>query len=185
MMKTAALSLFLLVFSSASVASLDCEQLKQARELVDSYYRATRADRGALNASLAELMKEPSGAACWLVRDLKPVKRTKFTSAQMNSPEAKPIWALRGLRFITKCTDPKGALVNKQQIDPRDARWDLLLKGGIQQVPFFKTWMSRDVVVVAPAEVQKQIIGSWEQWYQKDASTFRFERCTDIDAWYF
>lgn len=184
-MKTAALSLLLLVLPSASMAAVDCQQFKEARDLVDDYYHATRAGRDALNASLSDLLKEPSGAACWLVRGLQPVKRTKLSPDQMNSPEARPIWALRGLRFITKCTDQKGALVNKQLIDPRDARWDLLLQSGIQQIPFFKTWMSRDVVVIAPAEVQKQIIASWEQWYTKEATTFRFERCGDINAWYF
>jgi len=181
----AALSFVLLVIPSAGIAAVDCQRFNEARDLVDAYYRATKADRDALNSSLSDLLKEPSGAACWLIRDLRPVKYTRISPDQMNSAEARPIWALRGLRFITKCTDHKGALISKQSIDPRDARWDLLLQGGIQKVPFFKTWMSRDVVVVAPAEVQRQIIASWEQWYTKNAATFRFERCGDINAWYF
>jgi hypothetical protein len=185
MMKTPALLLLLLAFPSAGMASVDCERFEVARGLVMGYYVATQTDRGALNASLIELLNEPLGAACWLLRDLRIVKDSRLSPDQMNAPEARPIWALRGLRFITRCLDHKGALINKRLIDPGDARWDLLLRTGIQQIPFFRTWMSRDVVVIAPAEVQRQVIDLWERWYARNAATYRFERCEDIDDWYF
>lgn len=184
-MKTATFSLLLLVLPSASMAAVDCQQFKEARDLVDAYYRATRTGQDALNASLTALLKEPSGAACWLVHGLQTVKHTKLSPDQMNGQEARPIWALRGLRFVTKCIDHKGALVNKRLIDPGDARWGLLLQDGIQDVPFFRMWMSRDIAFIAPPEVQKQIIASWRQWYKREATTFRFERCDDINDWYF
>jgi len=177
--------LLLLLGSSGGASDIQCDQFSEACNLVDSFYGATKKGGDAFNSTLLDLLKEPLGTACWLVRGVQPVKSTKFSSDQLLDVKARPIWALRGLRFITKCTDYKAPLLTKQMVDPRDLRWNLLLQNGIQEIPFFRTWMSREVVVVAPPEVQEQIIASWQHWYARDAAAFAFERCDAIDAWYF
>jgi hypothetical protein len=185
-MTRSAVFLFLL-FIAPCVASagVTCAQYSEAHDLVNRYYEATRVSGADVNAALSGLLKSPTGAACWLVSDLKPIKRAKLTVEQMRTTTGRSVWSIRALRFITNCKDYKGALANETRIDPRDPRWDLLLQRGLQEVPFFRTWMSREVVFVAPTPVQQQIIAAWTEWYAKDGDGFQYAACGDIDAWWF
>ena len=69
-------------------------------------------------------------------------------------------------------------------IDPTSVRWKLLLDRGTERVPFFRTWMSRDVVFLAPFDVQRQIIKAWRDWYASGKAKDSAELCTHVDDWY-
>ena len=179
----ALLSVTLLGSPQVYAARPDCERYSEVRRVVDDYYRVAKTDTGSLRSAMSEMLKEPVGATCWLIRDLGVLKREKLTATQALS--SKPVWALRGLRFLTNCTEFRGSLTRKLHIDPQDIRWQLLLQNGVERVPFFRTWMARDVVVVAPVVVQQQIIAAWQDWYVSKASTFSYQPCSSTDAWYF
>ncbi len=171
------------IAAQANAAQPNCDQFAEVRAVVDTYYKSAKTDAASVQPALAEMLKEPRGASCWLVRDIKEVRRERLTAAQAVSSEV--IWALRGLRFLTNCTEFRGALTRKQSINPQDVRWQLLLQNGVEKIPFFRTWMARDIVVVAPVEVQHQVIAAWQSWYSSAASTFSYQQCGSLDGWYF
>ena len=70
-------------------------------------------------------------------------------------------------------------------LDPDSARGQFLLRDGMMKVPFFGTSMSSDSVVLAPLEVQREVIAKWRRWYAAQAAAFQFGKCDDVDNWYF
>jgi hypothetical protein len=183
-MRKVTLAALLIAIPALGGASVDCQRFQEAQGLVDEYFRSPKGDGIALRSAIADLLKDPLGSACWLVRSLKPVDSEKFSSEQMSCSEAEPIWAVRGLRYITGCMDFRGSAISSPMADPRDTRWKLLMRRGKSEVPMFATWMSRDMVYLAPNEVQVQIIGRWERWFSEEATKFRFEACETLDDWY-
>lgn len=169
--------------TQTNAAQPNCDEFAEARAVIEIYYKSARTDVASVQSVLSEMLKKPQEASCWLIRDLKEVRRDRLSAAQAVS--SKEIWALRGLRFLTNCTDFRGALMYKQSIDPQDVRWQLLLQNGVEKIPFFRTWMTRDIVLVAPVEVQNQIIAAWQNWYSSVASTFSYQQCGSLDGWYF
>ena len=180
-------TLFLLAcLISNNAHTLVCSEQKDSRALVETYYQAVVEKGGrTMKASMSKLMSDPRNVACVLISDLQTIAEEKIDAEQAKQPKARPIWALRALRYLTNCTDYRGALVKKVEVDPADTRWSLLLRDGIQTVPYFRTWMSRDLVVLAPVEVQEQVIAAWKDWYARTNSSFRFYACTDIEDWYY
>lgn len=167
----------------ANAAQPDCSQFVEVRGVVDNYYKSVKISAASLQSAQAEMLKNPQGAACWLVHKLKEIRREKLTAEQAESSET--VWSLRGLRYLTNCTDFQGRLVHKQSIKPQDVRWQLLLQNGVEKIPFFRTWMSRESIVIAPIEVQQQIIAAWRNWYLSEASSFSYQQCSSMDGWYF
>jgi hypothetical protein len=172
-----------LIASHANAEQPDCSQFKAFKGTMDRYYKLVAPWTYDIQPAMEEISKNPLAASCFLVRDLKPVRQKKLTSVQAYS--VKPIWALRGLRYLTNCKDFSGRLIHQESIDPKDARGNFLLRNGAEKVPFFSTWMSRDISFIAPVEVQQQVILKWQDWYTSEASSFSYQQCGSIDEWYF
>jgi hypothetical protein len=169
-----------LIASQADAGQPDCSQFKAFKGTVDHYYKVVRTDfRPAMNG----MSNFPLAASCFLVRDLKQVSQKRLRTEQTDS--VKSIWALRGLRYLTNCKDFRGRLIHEELLDPKGDRGEYLLRDGADKVPFFRTWMSHDTSVVAPAEVQQQIISEWQDWYASEAATFSFQQCASVNDWYF
>lgn len=166
----------------AFAAKPNCEGYAEAKRTVDAFYWHARNSSSSLQEAMFEMQKEPRGSACWLVRDLEKVNRQRLSATQASV--SKPLWALRGLRFLTNCTEFRGALKSRQVVDPQDIRWQLLFSNGVEHVPFFRTWMTRDVVVIAPIDVQEQVIAAWQDWYSHKSPEFIYKPCERVDAWY-
>ena len=160
----------------------DCAGDVTSRDRVAAFYASfsdTIDEKG-----LQALMTDPLAAACWFTKDLHTVRAVRLQPSQLQDFRYRPILAIRGLRFVTACKGFTAGLRRPAVVSGSDDRWSLLLGDGIHRVPFFRTWMSRDVVYVAPIDVQTQIIDAWRSWFAQKAASFQFARCEHIDDWY-
>jgi hypothetical protein len=132
---------------------------------------------------LKELLKEPRGSTCWLIRNLKEVNRSHLKLPETR--KSRPVWAIRALRYVTGCTDFRARLPSDKMPNPDSTRGQFVLRDNASKVAFFGTSMSSDSVYLAPPEAQRQIIASWQKWYDTEASTFNFGECGEVDDWYF
>lgn len=171
-----------LVSSHANAGQPDCSQFKAFKGTMDHYYKLVGPWTSDIQPAMDEISKDPLAASCFLVRDLKPVRQKKLTAVQTHS--IKPIWALRGLRYLTNCKDFSGKLIHEELIDSGDTRGHFLLYNGVEKVPFFSTWLTRDISFIAPVEVQQQVISQWQDWYKSEAASFSFQQCEDLNEWY-
>ncbi len=143
------------------------------------------------------LARTPAVAACHLVRSLHVVHDTHIVGyKQHRHPKTmRVIWALRALRYLTGCQDFRAPTAeNPAKWD--ESRRDFLLRddAGVpienwnpaDGVRFFRTWMSRDSVFIAPSDAQEKIIAQWVKWYRDTGSRgFHFQKCESVDRWYF
>jgi len=190
-MKWLLLAIVVQVTTYASAAQPDCKEFVQEKILVDTFY-ASLSDVAngfqfplwaAHPPGLGEMLNRPLGSSCWLVRELKEVHRRHLKLPETR--RSRPVWAIRALRYLTNCTDFRGRLANEQALDPDSARGQFLLRDGVLKIPFFGTSMSSDSAVLAPVEVQREVIAKWRKWYATQAATFQFGACGDVDNWYF
>jgi hypothetical protein len=185
--------LMAIMFSVASLANAalpNCEEFAREKILVGDFYNFLH---GVVNDSeypmwaarvppMEEMLKEPVGSSCWLIREIKEIRREHLTLQQARA--SRTIWAIRALRYMTRCTDFREVLMEKRLLDPTTPRWQFLLRGGVLNVPFFATWPSRDSVMLAPLQVQREVVAEWQEWYASQAATFHFGECEDVDDWY-
>lgn len=148
-------------------------------------------------------LKNPSYSAGLLVSSLHPVNEAKLHS-QENSPadyeRERPsmgvVWRLRALQYIT------GGLrffaPTAYRFPPKPADWppengpsseelreSFLTAKGRDRVPFYVTWMSRDVTYVAPKDVQESVIAKWKEWYSKEGKDYPYGASKELSDWYF
>lgn len=168
----------------STAAAADCAATAAARRAVDDYYRAIALPDRTLQSELDGLFKDPNGALCLLVKDLRPISATRLSPAQQSQRSARPIWAIRALRYLTGCQEFRGNMKPTGAMRKGDTRWEFLLREGESAVPFFATWMSRDVVFVAPLSVQTEVIAAWRTWRQRNANSYEYRACTGTDRWY-
>jgi hypothetical protein len=161
----------ILISVAAVAAAPRCDQFPKERKFVQQLYaelRVVQNDSAYPAWSLHlpaydKLLKSPAGSACWLVRELREIHLEELTLQQARVSH--PVWAIRMLRRITNC---------KEFLGTEDGK----------QVPFFSTWMSRDVVFTASAGAQKEVIDKWQEWYENQAATFEYLQCENTDDWY-
>lgn len=151
----------------------------------------------AITDRLSVLSSDPVVAACQLIGSLHVVDDTHIAGHEQgrHTKTMRVIWALRALRYLTDCQDFRAPTIE----DP--AKWGELRRDWLLRddsgapvknwkpadgVRFFRTWMSRDSVFIAPRDAQKQIIAQWLRWYKDSGSNgFRFQTCDSVDLWYF
>jgi hypothetical protein len=156
-----------------------------------------------IQAICGVFLKNPSYSAGLLVSSLHTIDEVKLHS-QENSPSdyerERPsmgvIWRVRALQYIT------GGLrffaPTSYKFPPRPKDWpsgygpsseevreNLLTAAGRDKVPFYVTWMSRDVTYVAPRDVQEKVIAKWKGWYSEEGKDFRYHPAKDVNDWYF
>ena len=154
-------------------------------------------DRSALSDRLSVLSHNPVDAACRLIASLHVVGDTHVAGYEQgrHRDTMRVIWALRALRYLTDCQDFR-APTHENPATWSELRRDWLLRDSTgapianwkpaDGVPFFRTWMSRDSVFIAPRDAQARIIARWRQWYQKSGRQgAHFHACESMDEWYF
>jgi hypothetical protein len=132
----------------------------------------------------------PRIAACHLVNELHPVVSHTImpTEAVRFRSVLHVIWSIRALRYIAACQDFRAATKERFRNRSNDTivntRTEFLARDGIDEVPFFSVWMSRDIIFVAAADVQTAVIAKWRVWLGNDPD-FRLGQCEEFERWYF
>jgi|GEM_PF-3335182 len=93
------------------------------------------------------------------------------------------IGCIRALRYLTG-KNPT-ASTNYHFKENEGNRRQFLYKTGNLQMPFFTTWMSHDVIYIAPLDAQLKIIDAWKTWWKKHAAKYQFLSQKSLDDWYF
>jgi hypothetical protein len=152
--------------------------------------------RTANSELLGKLAARPALAACHLIRSLHAVRDTHIAGyKQEEYPQTmQVIWAIRGLRYLTGCQDfmaptsesPAGWTDDRRAWLFRDAAGNPVDQQPKEGLPFFRTWMSRDSVYIAPRDAQLSIINRWTEWYKTTGREgFEYKTCEERDNWYF
>lgn len=120
------------------------------------------------------LSQHPLRSTELLIKSLRLVGRGKYRT------HPRVVWYIRALRFLTK-------LDFKARTDGRltDDEKNFLVYDDERQVKFFGTWMSRDIVFVAPKDAQGKIIRQWRDWFTMNGKTHNYSDSTPLDDWYF
>jgi hypothetical protein len=129
---------------------------------------------------------DPIDAACNLVAGLHPVAaRSIAGNLTPDDPDALGVvWRLRALRLVTGCLDFR-APTKEKPTHPEDAGRQFLEAHGLERIPFFATWMSRDQVFLAPVDTQRAIVEQWQSWYAVNGQSYAYRACESVDDWYF
>ena len=120
--------------------------------------------------------RHPRRSTELLLDELKLVPRGKYP----NGKHPHVVWCIRALRSLTGL-DFRGVTREKLNEDERQ----FLRVGKDGSVKFFGTWMSRDLVWVAPEDAQKQIIVRWKNWFKKEGARHSYINDEHMDNWYF
>jgi hypothetical protein len=129
---------------------------------------------------IKELYINPHKAARLLLNELHAVEIINKRSDEMikTNPETYHIiWCIRGLQFLTG----KVFVANtneKKVYEIQD------FDGKMNPIPFFKDWMSREYIMIAPQDVQIQIINEWKE-YIKNNPDFKVRNYSFNDDLYF
>lgn len=118
--------------------------------------------------------RHPARSTELLVNSLRPTRRGKYRH------HPKVIRQIRALRFLTGL-DFKARTAYPLTDDEKH----FLAQDEEGQVKFFGTWMSRDVVFVAPRDAQARIIKRWRDWFIESGKTHKYAADTPLDDWYF
>lgn len=109
---------------------------------------------------IKELYSNPHEAAKLLVDELctvEVINENAFDMKEKNPKIYHVVWCIRGLQFLTgKVFD---ANTHEKKIY-RIQNFD----GKMNPIPFFKDWMSREFLMIAPKDVQVQIINKWKEY---------------------
>jgi hypothetical protein len=132
--------------------------------------------KGGYPDQLATFWQYPQRSTELLLAELKPVPRGKYP----NGSHPHVVWCIRALRSLT-ALDFRGVTRMKLNDDERQ----FLVLGKDKRVRFFGTWMSRDLVWVAPEDAQRQIISRWKDWFKKNGAGYSYKNDEHVDNWYF
>ncbi len=187
--------LWFVVLTAALVNAATESPLQCANEAPVMDAVATLGTQSDYHGPFSVLATDPPMAACHLIRSLHTVRATHVYEQDKRVDTMRVIWALRALRYLTACQDFRAPTTENP------ATWDELRRGWLLRddsgvpmkdwkpadgVRFFRTWMSRDSVFIAPFDAQKKIIAQWVAWYRsKGSHGFQFKTCESVSQWYF
>jgi hypothetical protein len=168
--------------ASDSSDDLRCETNPAIREAVARLQNAAT-----FHAALSSLTAAPATAACYLIKDLSVVAETVlYPDDQRTHSEAmKVIWSLRALCSITAGLRFTASTEYRFDVERERQRREFLGAPDSNELRFFGVWMSRDVIYIAPSDVQTTIIKKWIEWYAANGRTFNYISSEGWEACYF
>jgi len=179
--------LFIFLFFATFAYSEDCsnnEEIKKILENFGDYYENYHIGFD-YKQCFDEFAKHPSEAACYLIRNLHTISQTQIRpeESESNKDAMKVIWSIRALKYLTngKNFTAKTSYVFKK---PEKTRKHFLTIFSEQELPFFSVWMSRDIIYIAPIDVQTKIIEQWKKWYSENGKDFIYKSSEAMD-WYY
>jgi len=165
-------------------ASISCINNDQIRSVVSQLGHAD--DNYDFHKDFEVLGTAPAVAACYLVKALRVIREIHIAARdkQKHGLAMHVIWSIRALRYLTGGLDFTGRTEYKFKESEKQRKYFLTQKG-VEQLPFFSVWMSRDAIYIAPPDAQTEIIDKWLRWYSENGETFHYEPSQSIDQWYF
>ena len=132
------------------------------------------------------LSQNPILSAKYLIESLHVIKESEIRPDQENKHQEsmRVIWCIRALRYITNGKDFKAETNYVFKKNEEDRKYWLTLEDK-NRLPFFSTWMSRDIEYIAPVDVQENIIESWKRWYRNEGAIYKYSPAQYVDDWYF
>jgi hypothetical protein len=129
---------------------------------------------------IEKLYSNPHEAAQLLIKELHAIEVTNERSDEMinkNPASFHVIWCVRGLQFLTgqrffgdtKETNSYRIQQFQQTLNP---------------LPFYRDWMSREYIMIAPHDVQIQIINKWKEFIKQNPK-FTVKKYSFNDDLYF
>ena len=118
-----------------------------------------------------------------LLRELHVIPEEKLLPSEFakHQNSMHVIWCLRAMRYLTgkkflsRTTTPlKKGTLRQQFLYVKDSK----------KIPFFSTWMSRDIIYVAPKDAQTTIIKNWNNYITSLNNQSKFEQI-ELNDWYF
>lgn len=142
--------------------------------------------------ALKVLGESPAVSAGYLVDELRVLQPTPTSALSFETTRDDPlkaeglhlVWCVRALRYITGGLNFRASTTYQFGHDERERKYHLV-RGSREEMPFFATWMSRDVVYLAPADVQGAIIAKWREWYRTKGKVHSYRAAPSHDDWYF
>lgn len=126
-------------------------------------------------------------AAGLLVKELRLVPDTdiRLEDQPKHQDVLHVIWAIRSLRAITGIDQTAGSAQELKARKPHKHLLNALLFDSGEQVRFFGEFMSHGHLVTAPQDIQKEIIGKWNDWYKTQGASYKYQLDENTDFWYF
>lgn len=126
-------------------------------------------------------------AAGLLVKELRLVPDTDIVAEdQANHRDVlHVIWVIRSLRAITGIDQMGGSAQELKARKPHKHLLDALLFDSGEQVRFFGVFMAHEHLVTAPQDIQKEIIGKWNDWYKTQGTSYKYRLDENIDFIYY
>ena len=124
-------------------------------------------------------------AAGLLVKELHVVEDSDFApeTYTKHRDALHVVWAIRSLRAITGIDQKGGSAQELKTRKPHKHLLDILIVDSGDQVRFFGVFMSHEHIVTAPQDIQKEIIGKWNDWYKTQGASFKYQMSTSPDFW--
>ncbi len=157
---------------------LRCETNDAIRKAVERLH-----DAASFHSVLSSLTGTPASGACQLIKTLRVLSdKTLLPDEQRSRPETmQVIWSLRALCSITGGSRfTAGTQYPFNLAEEAEGRRRDFLRARDGELRFFAVWMSRDVLYIAPRDVQAAIIDKWINWYTANGQTFHY---TSPDGW--
>jgi hypothetical protein len=173
----------LLAFGALPAHTMSCDN-DEIRAVVEKLGYETDDDDYKKNFEL--LATRPLQATCHLIKELHVVPETKITQvdAVKHASSMHVIWCIRALRYLTGGLDFTARTHYQFKKFEHERKHFLTIKSK-EELPFFGVWMSRDIVYIAPQDVQSEIIVKWRNWYLQNGISFHYHPSENIDEWYF
>lgn len=141
----------------------------------------------ALMNDLDAFAKTPSLSVRLFIKEIHAITETVIvpsdTDMDIHKSSMHVIWCIRALRYLTG-ENFTGRTEHKFDKKEKDRKYWLTIHNKTD-LPFFSVWMSRDVIYIAPPDVQAQVIKKWEAWYSRFGETHTYEPKKDIAEWYY
>lgn len=174
--------IFILLFFATTVHSANCgnDELKNIVENLAIFESSSDSQK-----SLNKLAKYPVESVCYLINSLHTIPQTQILPEERknNMSSMNVIWSIRALRYLTNCKDftSETSYVFSESEEKRKHFLTILNE---HDLPFFSVWMSRDIIYIAPEDVQNKIIEKWKRWYIENGKNFLYKSSETMD-WYF
>ena len=128
--------------------------------------------------TIERLASTPRESAIALVDALQEVNPVEGYESEMPVHDQAVIQKIRALRYVTGGLDfcsTAGNLNNlRTELEPELRSYWLRFRHR-DCAAFFAIWPSRDMIFVAPAEAQREIIAKWREWAETEAASYSFK----------
>ncbi len=180
MLKKIVVALVILLPVWQSHAQLNCHDRQIARLVTDVHLdEMSDSVRGVL-------LRDPKQSVCYLIRELHVIRAEVMTPYDStNYPLAlHVITCLQLIRFLTGGNFNFTAPTAHKFKSWEENRRRFLINDSTGESKFFRYWESRGSIFVAPVDAQRQIIGKWIEWYQKNGAEYHYSPAKNLSDWY-